>query len=76
MSCGTPLTDATVPTGMNTGVSITACGVGNRPAGALPQTWFIWKSMDIRIGIVATTTCGGRLRRQRSDAEVWAHAEA
>ena len=34
MSCGTPLTDASVPTGMNTGVSTTPWGVISRPRRA------------------------------------------
>src|SRR5258708_36836097 len=47
VSCGTPFTDATVPTGMNTGVSISACGVSRRPRRALPLTASMWNEMDI-----------------------------
>ena len=46
MSCGTPLTDATVPTGINTGVSISPCGVISRPRRALPATASMWKVRD------------------------------
>src|SRR3954454_9620938 len=46
MSCGTPLTDPTVPTGINTGVSISACGVTSRPVRACAATSVIWNVMD------------------------------
>src|SRR5271165_2122517 len=47
MSCATPLTDATVPTGMNTGVSTSPCGVISRPARARPLVASMRNSIDI-----------------------------
>src|SRR5580704_5794156 len=47
MSWGTPLTVATVPTGMNSGVSISPWGVSSRPARAASERASMWNSMDI-----------------------------
>ena len=52
MSCEIPLTDASVPTGMKTGVSTSPCGVMRRPARAQPFCALIWNSTDT-VGIVA-----------------------
>ena len=55
MSCETPLTEASVPTGMKTGVSTSPCGVIRRPARAKPFLASTWKWMDT-VGIVADST--------------------
>ena len=46
-SWGTAFTVAAVPTGMNTGVSISPCGVSRRPPRAAPERASILKSIDI-----------------------------
>jgi len=55
MSCETPFTEATVPTGMNTGVSTTSCGVVSLPARAVLDVASISKENDT-LGIVTTST--------------------
>src|SRR5215472_680165 len=47
MSWGTPLTDATVPTGIKTGVSTAAWGVTRRPVRALRLVLWIENSSDM-----------------------------
>src|SRR5215471_3815201 len=48
MSCDKALTEATVPTGMNTGVSISACGVTSFPRRAVPAVFSMQKDKDIQ----------------------------
>src|SRR5579871_4724005 len=60
VSCGTPLTDATVPTGMNTGVSISACGVISRPERAGLAIVLIWNSSAMGSAYCSLAIISGR----------------
>src|SRR5271170_654874 len=64
MSCDTPFTEATVPTGMNTGVSISPCGVNRRPRRAAPAVFSIWNCVGI------DCDCSNRTHRGAADALV------